>query len=320
MSYKGLEPSWSIEIENLTKYYGKHLGVKDLSMSVRTGDFYGFIGPNGAGKTTAIKTLVNLLIPTSGEVRILGANTAKHLDKIKDRIGFMPSEVNLYEDLTVEGLLQMNRSYYKKRGGQVKQDQMKAYEKKVIDCLEIDVTKRFKALSLGNRKKVGFLMATAHEPEVLILDEPTSGLDPLIQDELMKLLSERHQAGTTILLSSHTLSEVENNCITVGLIKKGRMFMQDDISRLKRMNLKHVEVYIDPAELQSLLNWADRIGAVQSEPARSSGASKVVLFKTAAAITDVMQTLSQVATRDVNIFDPTLEDLFMHYYQQEEVK
>lgn len=309
----------SIEIQNLTKLYGgKHVGVSELNMSVRTGDFYGFIGPNGAGKTTAIKSLVNLIVPTIGTAKIFGVDTAKHFDKIKGKVGFMPSEVNLYDDLTVAQLLDMNRSYYHTMGGLSKFMQMKTFEADVTERLAIDTRKRFKELSFGNRKKVGFLLACAHAPEVLILDEPTSGLDPLIQDELMKILGNMHREGTTILLSSHTLSEVENNCVTVGLIKDGKMIMEDSMTRLKKMSLKHVEVFIEHGQLEAIENWAKTNNAIQVEPMRNKGGQWVLLYKTSQALNEVMHGLSGIPICDINLFDPTLETLFMHYYVQEE--
>ncbi len=317
----------SIEFEEVKKYYGKFRGVEHLNLKVEKGDFFGFVGPNGAGKTTAIKSLLNLIIPDNGKLSILGVETNKNINKIKPLIGYMPSEVNLYEDFTVSELLKMNRSLYLTeenasllghKSRLAFESEMITLEKEMVQRLMIDSTKKFKALSLGNRKKIGFVLSTVHHPKVLILDEPTSGLDPLVQDELMKLLVKFNGEGMTIMLSSHTLSEVENNCKSVGLIKDGKMLKHETMEELKRHNLKSVDLTIKRSELSRLEAWSQDVGATRIDGMRDLGNLVKVTLKMPQDIHTILTRLSQLDLIDVNIYNPSLETLFMHYYHQEE--
>ena len=316
----------SIEFNDVKKYYGKSKGVEHLNLKVETGDFFGFVGPNGAGKTTAIKALLNLIIPDAGSLKILGVETKTDIKRIKPLIGYMPSEVNLYEDFTVSELLNMNRSLYLTEENArllghtnklIFESDMRTLEKEMIQRLMIDPTKKFKALSLGNRKKIGFVLSTVHRPKVLILDEPTSGLDPLVQDELMKLLIKFNLEGMTIMLSSHTLSEVENNCKSVGLIKDGRMLKHETMEDLKGHNLKTVDLVINRSELSHLDMWSRENGAIRLDDIRDLGNLVKVTYKMPQDIHTILLSLSQLNLEDVSIYNPSLETLFMHYYHQE---
>lgn len=315
-----------IEFNNVKKYYGKSRGVDHLNLKIVEGDFFGFVGPNGAGKTTAIKALLNLIIPDSGSVKILGVDTQKQIRKIKTAIGYMPSEVNLYEDFTVENLFSMNRSLYLNhenavllghRSKNAFEADMRKLENEMVQRLMIDPSKKFKALSLGNRKKIGFVLSTVHRPKVLILDEPTSGLDPLVQDELMKLLIKFNMEGMTIMLSSHTLSEVENNCKSVGLIKDGKMLKHESMETLKRHNLKTVDLTINRSELNLLEHWSHQYDATKLGEIRALGSFVKITYKMPQDIHTILSSLSQLTLEDVDIYNPSLETLFMHYYHQE---
>ena len=162
-----------LEIKNLTKYYGDVLGVKDLSLSLKEGEIFGFIGPNGAGKSTTIRSIMNLINKTEGTVLINGEVFDKDNIKLKELIGYLPSEVNLYEDLTVKEMLDYHESFYKKN--------IHKRRKELVKRLRLDENKKIEDLSLGNSKKLGIVLAFMHNPKLLILDEPTSGLDPIMQ-------------------------------------------------------------------------------------------------------------------------------------------
>ena len=162
-----------LEIKNLTKYYGKALGVENLSFSLMEGEVFGFIGPNGAGKSTTIRSILNLINKNEGQVLINGKSFDKNDTELKKLIGYLPSEIHLYEDLTVKEMLDYHESFYEKNIHKRRQDLAKK--------LKLDESKKIEDLSLGNLKKLGIILALMHEPKILILDEPTSGLDPIIQ-------------------------------------------------------------------------------------------------------------------------------------------
>ena len=197
-----------IKIEHLKKYYGQNRGVEDVSMEIRKGERYGFIGPNGAGKSTTIRTLIGLINKTSGNILINGKEVDKDDVILKEDIGYLPSEINLYDDMTVRDILNYHETFYQK--------DLKERRNELVTLLKIDEDKKIEDLSLGNKKKVGIVLALMHKPSILILDEATSGLDPIMQNIFHNLLLEEKKKGTTILYSSHILSEVASICDRVG--------------------------------------------------------------------------------------------------------
>lgn len=314
----------SIRFEQVTKYYGKAIGIEKMNLEVNEGDFFGFVGPNGAGKTTAIKVMMNLLNPSSGRIFINEVDASKHFDKIKANIGFMPSDASLYGDLTVEALLRFNRKLYlvdqiaKQKGIQnlnAFQEMMIGRENELIESLNIDKKKRFKTLSLGNKKKIAFVLSVVHFPKVIVLDEPTSGLDPLIQEVLMSTLRKYHSEGNTIFLSSHTLSEVENNCRTVGLIKAGQMLEVNTIERLKANSLKEITLTLSKEEFDVAKRWAIENDAVMYGHLKAYDTTLKVVYHTKASVAQILKSLGELPLIDVSIDAPSLETLFMHYYQ-----
>ena len=184
-----------IEINNLSKYYGKSRGIEDVSFKVEEGEIFGFIGPNGAGKSTTIRTLLSLIYPSSGSATIFGKDCIKFAPEIAKEIGYLPSEVFYYDKMKVMDLLNYSASFYKK-------DCSKRI-KYLAEVMDLDLKKKIEDLSFGNKKKVGIVQALLHEPKLIILDEPTSGLDPLMQQKFFALLLEENKKGATILLSSH---------------------------------------------------------------------------------------------------------------------
>ena len=204
-----------LEIKELTKYYGKIKGVENLSFTLKEGEIFGFIGPNGAGKSTTIRSIMNLINKTSGKVYIDGKEFDKNDIEIKEKIGYLPSEIYLYDDLTVKGILDYHEKFYKK--------EIHKRRVELVKLLELDEEKNIEDVSLGNLKKIGIILALMHEPKILILDEPTSGLDPIMQNIFYNILKEEKKKGTTILYSTHILSEVSKICDRVGIIKDGQL-------------------------------------------------------------------------------------------------
>ena len=286
-----------LEIKHLKKYYGITRGVEDVSLKLDKGDIYGFIGPNGAGKSTTIRTIMGLINKTDGNIYIKGKELDKDDLEIKKIIGYLPSEVNLYDDMTVKELFDYHESFYdfdisKKR-------------KELVKTLKIDESKKIESLSLGNLKKVGITLALMHDPEILILDEPTSGLDPIIQNAFHELLLKEKEKGTTILYSSHVLSEVSNICDKVGIIKDGKIIKEDLIENVKKDNCTYLTVA------------SKDISSIKKELKLKiiSEKDNEVRFLNDKDADTIIKILSKYQIDKLLIEEISLEDLFINYYK-----
>ena len=206
-----------IEISNLTKSYGKNRGVIDVSMNVKRGDIFGFIGPNGAGKSTTIRSMLGFLKYDSGSIKILGMDSVKDHVSILKEVGYMPSDAWFYGSMRVSEVIRYAADIRKK--------DCRAEADKLCERLKVDVNKRIKELSYGNRKKVSIVCAMQHRPKLFIFDEPTGGLDPLIQKHFFDLITEYVEEGATCILSTHVLSEVNKYCRSAAIMREGRLTM-----------------------------------------------------------------------------------------------
>ena len=204
-----------IQIDRLTKRYGRARGITELTLRVPEGSCFGFIGPNGAGKSTTIRTLLGLLSPTSGSARVLGLDCAGQRERILAQVGYMPSEAMFYPDMRVGEVIRLSADLRRMDC----RDQAGA----LCRALELDPRKRIRELSLGNRKKVSIVCAMQHRPRLYVLDEPTSGLDPLVQRVFRSELENRRREGATVFLSSHVLYEVQRYCDRAAIIREGRL-------------------------------------------------------------------------------------------------
>jgi len=284
-----------IEIKNLTKYYGKHKGIENVSFDVKEGEIFGFIGPNGAGKSTTIRTLLSLIYPTGGSATIFGKDIVSLGHEIKEEIGYLPSEVFYYDNMKVIDILKYSASFYKKDCSK------RMYE--LAEIMDLDLNKKVDDLSYGNKKKVGIVQGLLHEPKLLILDEPTSGLDPLMQQKFFDLILEENKKGTTVLFSSHILTEVQKLCTRVGIIKDGNIVRVDDIETLRGDNYKRFTIELDNTAGFDLKGVSD----LKLDKDRVS-----FLFK--GDINDVIALLASKKVVNMTIEEPTLEEIFMHYY------
>src|SRR5262249_45791861 len=204
-----------IEVEKLSKSYGKKRGIGDVSLPVAEGGVFGFLGPNGAGKTTTIRILMALIRADSGSARIAGLDCWTQSLEIKRKVGYIPGEPSLDPNLTGGQVLE----YFANLRGGVD----RVYLKQLIERFELDTSRKFRQYSTGNKRKVVLIQAFMHKPDILILDEPTSGLDPLNQQEFDEMVKEARDEGRTVFLSSHVLSEVEKTCTRVAIIREGRI-------------------------------------------------------------------------------------------------
>lgn len=285
-----------IEIDKLTKYYGKSPGIIDLELEVSEGEVFGFIGPNGAGKSTTIRTLLGLISPTSGSARIMGKDVSAQKNEILPRIGYMPSEAMFYDRMRVGEIIRFS--------DKLRRQDCSEEAKLLCERFQLDTHKRVSELSLGNRKKVGIVCALQHKPDLYILDEPTSGLDPLMQREFFDLLEERNREGATVFLSSHVLSEIQNHCHRAAIIREGRLVACDLVSSLsktvaRRIMLSGVSV---PPELEGVSGI------------HSTKDSVSFLYK--GEIKLLLSALQGMQINDLTITEPALEESFLHFYEK----
>ncbi|MCL2884013.1 MAG: ABC transporter ATP-binding protein [Oscillospiraceae bacterium] len=290
--------SKTIEIEHLTKSYGKSRGIEDISFDVEEGEIFGFIGPNGAGKSTTIRTLLALIYPNSGSARIFGLDCIKNAPEIAKRVGYLPSEVFYYDGMRVKDLLNYSASFYKK-------DCSKRITE-LSERMELDLHKKIDDLSFGNKKKVGIVQGLLHSPDLIILDEPTSGLDPLMQQTFFRLMEEENKRGATILMSSHILSEVQRLCSRVAIIKEGRIIKLEKISTMQEDSYRRVTVQTAesiPADFFKMDGVTDLTVNGNEQNFICKGDINTVIAK-----------LAGLKVTNLLVSEPDLEEIFMHYY------
>jgi len=287
-----------IEVTHLTKFYGKARGIEEVSFHVDEGEIFGFIGPNGAGKSTTIRLLLSLIYPTKGSATVFGKDCMKHGPEIRQDIGYLPSEVFYYERMKVIDLLRYSASFYKR--------DCTRRMNELAELMELELHRRIQDLSYGNRKKVGIVQGLLHQPKLLFLDEPTAGLDPLMQRNFFELVRQENQRGVTVFFSSHILGEVQRLCSRVGIIREGHIVEIADIRTLQQNNYKKVRV--EAAGLDA--GRFDILGVTNLEQSDGS-----VRFFYKGDINAVLHKIGELAVSDITIEEPTLEEIFLHYYE-----
>lgn len=289
-----------IEINNLTKTYGKNRGVTNLTLTVEEGEIFGFLGSNGAGKSTTIRSMLGFLHFKDGTIQIMGKDNKKHLIEIQKEIGYMPSEAMFYPSMKVSEVIRFAADCHKKN--------CEKEADKLCQRLQVDVSKRIDELSLGNRKKVSIVCAMQHKPSLYIFDEPTSGLDPLMQKEFFQLISERNQEGATCFLSSHVLSEIRTYCKKAAIIKEGVLIRSDTVENLAKTNSKRVRIkgLSSQLELKGIMD----INLSENE----------MDFVYKGEIRELFGYLQTLPITDAVIEEPSLDEIFMHFYKEKESK
>ncbi len=290
----------AVEINNLKKYYGKSRGVEDVSFSIEEGEIFGFIGPNGSGKSTTIRSALSLIFPTSGSIKIFGMDSIKNRSEIAKRVGYLPSEVFYYDNMSVKDLLEYSASFY--------DVDSKAKREELCELLSLDENKKIDDLSLGNKKKVGIVQGLQHSPDLIILDEPTSGLDPLMQQTFFEIIEKENKRGATVLFSSHILTEVKRLSDRIGIIKDGRIVDIGTLESLKLNDYKEIHVVADKMVLDKISKFE-----YMEEVFRKKGSSKLVYTGN---INRLLKFLSDMEVQDVTINQPSIEDLFMKYFKE----
>jgi ABC-2 type transport system ATP-binding protein len=291
-----------IEVESLTKSYGSKRGIIDVSFQVEEGEVFGFLGPNGAGKTTTIRTLMALLKADAGTARIAGLDCWQQSVEIKKLVGYVPGEPALDPNLTGGQIFE----YFGHLRGGIDQ----AYLKALIKRLDLDPTRKFRQYSTGNKRKVVLIQAFMHRPRLLILDEPTNGLDPLNQQEFNGMVAEVREAGSTVFLSSHILSEVEQMCSRVAIIREGRLARVGGVAELK--DSKRHEVIITfadaaPAEAFKTLDGVEQVETLAD--------GRTLRLAVSGGQDAVIKAAAQHSVVTLTSHEPSLEDIFLRYYE-----
>ncbi|MFT7450755.1 MAG: ABC-2 type transport system ATP-binding protein [Patescibacteria group bacterium] len=291
----------AIQTKSLTKYYGQQIGIKNISLEIQDGEIFGFIGPNGAGKSTTIRTLLGLLIPQSGTATIFGKDIRTDGQEIRKKIGYLPSEVNYYNEMTSRELLEYHCRFYG-IDDYTEVDRLAA-------VFKLDLNKQITDLSFGNKKKCGIIQSIIHKPDLLIMDEPTSGLDPLMKNVFFELLEEENKKGTTIFFSSHVLSEIQRICDRAAVIRDGEIVATEDIQSLLKKQMKKVTLVFQKKPADFYL---------------PKGVQKPHWFNNkltceyVGPVKELTQWMASLDLVDCVLEEPDLESIFMNYYQHEQ--
>jgi len=288
-----------IETKGLSVYYGRHRGILDVDLRVEKGEVFGFLGPNGSGKTTTQRVLMDIIRPTAGEASMFGKDCQKESVAARERVGYLPGELSLYDNMKASQFFKMYFSLQKSNTDP-------KYWQMLADRLELDTSRKIRELSRGNKQKVGVVAAFMNKPDLLILDEPTTGLDPLVQQTVMEQVQEANQAGATVFFSSHILSEVEIVCDRVGIIRDGQLVTTERVQDLTTQQFKRVRfefATMPPAN-------AFTQGGV-TETARDEHG---VTLEISENLGKVMETAVRFGITDIETIPVNLEEIFLTYY------
>lgn len=299
------DPDLVIELNKLTKYYGRSRGIIDVDLSVKRGEVFGFLGPNGAGKSTAIRTILDLIRPTSGWARVNGMDPTKEGAKVRRSVGYLPSDFGTYKSMTAKAYLHTLLEMMDYKGSD------RIYE--LAGRLDLDLKRRIKDFSRGNRQKIGVISAFMHNPKLVILDEPTTGLDPLMQQEFYRIVMEEKSKGNTVFLSSHILTEVEAICDRVGIIREGRLIIVENMSTFKRKTGKVLNVEFDRKVDPDIFMRLEGVSHIRC------GEGNVLIMTVSSHIDGVIKELARHVVIDLTYDEVSLEDLFLKYYGRENV-
>lgn len=296
----------AIEVKTLTKWYGSARGIEDLSFSIDRGEIFGYLGPNGSGKTTTIRCLMGLLRATSGDCFVSGKRIVPGRATQHAHIGYLPGEFRIWPGLTARRSLGILAALGNGKNISKRQEGL-------AERLDLNLDRRVRTLSKGNRQKVGVLYAFQHQPEVLILDEPTIGLDPLVRQVVLDLIREAAQAGATVLLSSHDLSEVAAVCGRAAILREGRLNELAPISRIVQQGRRHLKVWFAKGtQIPSLpVNKLPGVRLIQQE-------TESLQFAYHGSIGPVLKWLSHYPVDRISTPQTSLEEAFIQYYNKDQ--
>jgi ABC-2 type transport system ATP-binding protein len=292
----------AIRTSKLSKDYGLGHGLFELDLEVSSQEVFGYLGPNGAGKSTTIRCLMGLIQPTLGSAFIFGLDCRRDSVAVKRKVGYLPGDMPQFGSLRGKEVVAYLGGL---RGGADPK-----VVRNIAERFDLDLGRRFREYSSGNKKKLGIVLAFMHKPALLILDEPTGGLDPLNQQEFYKLLGETRDAGATVFLSSHILSEVEHVCDRAGIIRSGRLVKVADLDEIHRIRLHRLELEFAPgtdvpeAAIRSVTGVEDVVVSDHTVTCTVKGTFDPLLKALVGA--NVINLVSH---------EPSLEEVFLTYYR-----
>jgi len=291
----------ALQVKGLAKSYGKVQALRGIDLQVKRGEIFGFLGPNGAGKTTTIRCLLDTIRPDEGVARILGLDPQVAPVAVQALTGYLPGEVQFFDNFSAENQL---RFFNDMRG----RDADLEFTEYLANRLALDLKKQIKNLSKGNKQKIAVIQALMHHPKLLLLDEPTSGLDPLMQQEVLSLLKEANDAGTTVFFSSHIMSEVENVAERVAIIREGEIIEVAETSTLIKRALNPLTVRFKRPVDSSRLADLEGVEVL----AKSDGIS--LTLKVLGDMEELVRVLGTLPVLDLETSRSSLEDVFLAYY------
>lgn len=296
-----------IELQHVTKDYGKGKGVFDLSFSVPQGEVFGYLGPNGAGKTTTIRQLMGFIRPDKGSCRMIGKECFRQAFEIQKKTGYLAGELAFPEDMTGLGFLK----FMAEMKGMKNVSRMKD----LMERFELNPHGKIKRMSRGMKQKVGIVNTFMHDPEVVILDEPTSGLDPLMQNAFVDLILEEKKKGTTILMSSHIFEEIEKTCDRTAIIRSGRIAA---VEHMKDLTGKRKKIYLVTLEQKEDTERLLKEPGIQRWNPSESGEALLpnqAEFTVSGSLPDALITIASYGVKDLEVRSQSLEELFLQYYE-----
>jgi ABC-2 type transport system ATP-binding protein len=297
-----MNQSAALLARGLSKSYGRVQALRGVELEVRRGEIFGFLGPNGAGKTTTIRCFLDLIRPSGGTVRVLDLNPQQEPVAVRARVGYLPGELHLDDNMTADSAL---RFFNRLRGGRAEP----AFIRHLAGRLSLDLQTPIKNFSKGNKQKVGIVQALMHRPELLLLDEPTSGLDPLMQQEVLRLITEARAAGATVFFSSHALSEVQEVAERVGIIRRGVVVEVAETAALLERALRRVRVrFRQPVDAAALVGVAGVKSLALDGPAG-------MVLRVGGDMDALIKALAVFPVSDLETERPSLEEIFLAYYE-----
>jgi len=293
----------NLEITNLTKKYGTLTALDDVNVTVEKGEVFGYIGPNGAGKTTTIRVMLGILKATAGSAKVFGMDAWRDAVEIHKRVAYVPGDVTLWPNLTGGEVIDL---FVNLRG---KHD--KSRREKLLEMFDLDPTKKCRTYSKGNRQKVALVAAFASDAELFVLDEPTSGLDPLMGHIFQECVLEQKNMGKGVFLSSHIMSEVEQLCDKVGIIKNGKIVDTGTLGELRHLTRVNMKV-----ETERPVEGLAELKGVHGIKDDREGIDFQVDYESVGAVVEL---ISKYGVKKFESAPPTLEELFMSHYDKVEV-